>query len=86
MGQLAINGRQVWVQILNNPDGKSYEEKIYGLDYSKDQINLLFLQSHAEAARQLKTSVGPLTYLKTIVRNSIAFYEDRLGFLSVRWV
>ena len=81
MGQLAINGRQVWVQILNNPDGKSYEEKIYGLDYSEDQINLFFLQSHAEAASQLKTSVGPLAYLKTVVRNSLALYENELGVL-----
>ena len=81
MGQLAINGRQVWLPILNKPDGKSYAEKIYGLDYSEDQINLQFLQSHPEAASQLKASVELLTYLKTVARNSIALYENELGVL-----
>src|SRR5262249_29671070 len=30
MGHFALNGRQVWSLILNNPDGKSYNEKISG--------------------------------------------------------
>lgn len=36
MGGFFLNGRQIWSVILNHPDGKSYEEKIYGLDFIKN--------------------------------------------------
>ena len=57
MGQPAINGRQVWQVILNQPDEKPYEQKIYGLDHSPSEINLVYIQSHPVLARQLAGQV-----------------------------
>lgn len=53
MGQPAINGRQVWQVILNQPDQQPYERRIYGLDHSPDTINLFYIQSHPELARSM---------------------------------
>lgn len=40
MKRFAINGRQAWTLILKNNDGKSYEEKVYGLTHSPRYTNL----------------------------------------------
>lgn len=55
MGQPAVNGRQVWQVILNQPDEQPYERRIYGLDHSPSVINLFYIQSHPELARQMAT-------------------------------
>lgn len=58
MGQPAFNGRQVWQVILNQPGDKPYEQKIYGLDHSPYQINLVYIQSHPEQARLMAGNVA----------------------------
>ncbi len=58
MGQPAINGRQVWQVILNQPGKQPYEQKIYGLDHSPSQINLVYIQSHPEQARRMAGNVA----------------------------
>lgn len=64
MGSVALNGRQIWSLIMSSPDGKSYNDKIYGLAYSEEQINLDYLQDHpAELERSASTS-NILTYMK----------------------
>jgi 4-amino-4-deoxy-L-arabinose transferase-like glycosyltransferase len=81
MGRFAINGRQAWQLIFNNPDGKSYEEKIYGLNYSPKQINLEYIQSHPETLAQLESSISVPQLAKTIVRNFDDLYQEQLGVL-----
>jgi hypothetical protein len=48
MDTFAINGRQVWMAILNNPDGKSYLEKLKALDFSPSETNIQYLRVHPE--------------------------------------
>ena len=55
MGTFALNGRQVWQAFMKHPDGKSYEEKKHGLEYSPKQINLTYLQANPEAYKKLKS-------------------------------
>ena len=81
MGRFAINGRQVWEVILNQPDGKSYEAKIYGLDYSPQQLNLEYIQSHLETLPRFESSISVLQFAKTVVRNFNDLYQRQLGLL-----
>ena len=38
-----LNGRQLWQDVLNNPDDKNHEQKVYGLDYSPSNVNIHYL-------------------------------------------
>jgi hypothetical protein len=78
MGMLAINGRQAWEVILNNPDGKSYDQKIYGLDYSPHQINLEYIQSHPETLKAMVSTVSPGDILRKIIANVKEFLRSKL--------
>lgn len=79
MGTFAINGRQAWMAILNNPDGRSYEQKLYGLDYSPKEINLNYISSHPEVYKQLKSSVNLIDLSKKFVRNFTDLYRYQLS-------
>jgi len=84
MDTLAINGRQAWAVLLSNPDGKSYDEKIHGLDFSPSQTNIRYVKGHPEAIEQLELSTS--RYLSIIVRNfikhlSVDLYQEKLGTL-----
>lgn len=81
MGHFAINGRQVWEVILNNPDGKSYDQKIYGLDYSPQHINLEYIQSHPETVKVMASSVSIADMLKKMMDNIIEFFRGKLFML-----
>ncbi|MDZ7344453.1 MAG: glycosyltransferase family 39 protein [candidate division KSB1 bacterium] len=81
MGRFAINGRQAWELILNRADGKSYEEKIYGLDYSPKQLNLDYIQSNPEILRQFESSISVSRLAKTVARNVNDLSQQRLGEL-----
>lgn len=65
MNTFALNGRQVWQAFMKYPDGRSYEEKKHGLDYSPKQINLTYLQANPEAYKKLKSdeSIKDITVL-----------------------
>ncbi len=79
MGTFAINGRQAWMAILNSPDGKSYEQKLYGLDYSPKEVNLNYISGHPEVYKQLKSSVDPIDLGKKFVRNFTELYRYQLS-------
>ena len=79
LGSFAINGRQVWVLVLNYPDDKSYEEKIYGLDYSPSETNIRYLQEHPEARRTLRSGLRPRMIAQRITHNTQAFVEGGLS-------
>ena len=78
MGHLAINGRQVWELVLNNPDGKSYDQKIYGLDYSPQQINLEYIQSHPENLQAMASSVKAGDLARKLTENVVTFFRRTL--------
>jgi 4-amino-4-deoxy-L-arabinose transferase-like glycosyltransferase len=84
MGYLAINGRQTWFKILNAPDGKTYAEKIYGLDYSSDQINLHYIMDHPEVLKKFDKN-NKIEFLskftKTVTVNLKSLFEKQLGIL-----
>lgn len=81
MGYFAINGRQAWEVILNNPDGKSYDQKIYGLDYSPQQINLEYIQSHPETVKAMASSVSIGDLLRKMADNVIELFGKKLFVL-----
>ncbi len=78
MGMLAINGRQAWEVILDHPDGKSYDQKIYGLDYSPHQINLEYIQSHPETVKAMVSTVSAGDILRKMIANVKDFLRRKL--------
>jgi 4-amino-4-deoxy-L-arabinose transferase-like glycosyltransferase len=78
MGHFAINGRQAWEVIMNNPDGKSYDQKIYGLDYSPQQINLEYIQSHPEAVKAMASTLSLPELLGKAGDNVLEFFRRKL--------
>ena len=79
MGCFAVNGRQAWTMILKQPDGRSYEEKVYGLDFSPAMVNLDYVQSHPEALASLSSKTSPRSFLAIIADNLEELYRRRLG-------
>lgn len=80
MGSLAINGRQNWMAVLNNPDGKSYKEKIHGLDFSPSEVNIVYLGSHSD---ELKSAENMNIYIpiSKAIWNFSDLTQNRLGIL-----
>ena len=78
MGQPAINGRQVWQVILNQPDEQPYERRIYGLDHSPSVINLFYIQSHPQLARQMATRMVASDVLGKALENLWRFFLEVL--------
>lgn len=81
MGRFALNGRQTWSALMQSDDGRSYQEKSYGLDHSDTQVNIRYLQTHPDAAAEAAIEVDPFDYLRLAVYNWQDFYERRLGIL-----
>ena len=82
MGTLAINGRQVWQTIMQAPGEEKYEERLYGLKYSTDTINLRYLQQHPEAAAALASKPGMLLdRLKNVAKGIVQLCGERIYML-----
>ena len=83
MGRLAINGREAWMLILHQPDEKSVDEKIYGLDYSERDINRKYIQRHPEVRNHLYSNISGSfkRYIKDIIREFDVLYKTQLGIL-----
>lgn len=82
MGHFAINGRQTWTLILKNPDGKSYDEKIYGLDHNSLTTNLSYVQGNPDTNAEYMSNVQVKSFLKIFLKNYSILYQDRLGHMS----
>lgn len=66
----ALNGRQVWSVVLNNPDDdRSYKEKIHGLDYSPSERNIDYLQYHPKAWQEMTPTFDLSGYIRTVYQN-----------------
>ena len=83
MGSPALNGRQAWTLMLNAWPGRSYEEKVYGLDFSESEINLKRIHVDRELRQQLAGSGGiNVTYsVRKVLLNVNELYQQRLGEL-----
>jgi len=55
MNTLAVNGRQAWTVLLHSDENKSYEELIYGLDYSPEEVNIDYLKENMDRFSNLDT-------------------------------
>jgi len=83
-GSFSLNGRQVWSQVMRAPDGKSYDEKLYGLDHSPAEVNIEYLQKHPEESslsRQVGTASAVASYAKLALLNLDELNSSRLGEL-----
>ena len=81
MGSVSLNGRTVWSAVMAAPDGKTYDQKIYGLDESPAQTNLDFYQEHPEGVARLSSSFNPAAYLRIVTRNLDDLSQNRIGQL-----
>ena len=81
MGRFSINGRQVWSIVYNKPDGKSYWEKFYGLDYSPSEVNIAYLQTNSKVVDSLSKDIQIKRYIRTFMDQFKLFYQERLGIL-----
>jgi len=75
MGHFALNGRQVYSVIMNNPDGKSLSEKIFGLDYSDSETNIEYLRVHYEPVKQMAANIPLTTYPIQFLKHLSGFYR-----------
>lgn len=79
LDSFALNGRQLWWQILHVADGRSYDQKLYGLDHSPALVNLLYLQRHPEARPGDAAQASIVENLEIWVDNWLRFYSTELG-------
>ena len=82
MDRFALNGREVWAQLLLSSDGGSYEEQIYGLDYSAEEINLTYFQTHSGELAQDAPRTSVIHLAETLLRNIDKFYAVQVGKLG----
>lgn len=75
VGHFALNGRQIYSIILNNPDGKSLAGKIFGLDYSDSEPNIEYLRVHYEPVAKMAAKIPLSTYPVRFLKNISGFYR-----------
>src|SRR5437016_3434282 len=80
-GHFSLSSRQAYLQILNNPDGKSYDEKIFGLDFSPGQINVYYLQDHPEILQRYSSQIKFKHHLYVLLLHFDEVYQRLLGVL-----
>lgn len=86
MGTFALNGRQAWHYLLQSTEvGATYAEKIYGLHYSPNQVNMLYVKDNfsdfADDSAQMGLAVRIKEYAFTVVVNLYDLYNRQLGVL-----
>lgn len=78
LGQVAINGRQVWTVLLKSDIGGSYEETIYGLNYSPSEINLQYAFDHPEVTKNITSELNSGNYISVIKENIYELVRSRV--------
>jgi hypothetical protein len=78
-GFFLLNGRQIHQRILGNPSDKSVTEKMFGLDYSPKEVNLLYLKNHPETLKRIKSNTSVVDYCKRFILKSDTLYKNTLG-------
>lgn len=69
MGTLSIDERTAWEKLLKIPDGKSYDAKTYGLDFSPDTINVDYVVTHPEVFKKYDLKESPHHNIKFFFNN-----------------
>lgn len=86
MGTFALNGRQAWHYLLQSTEaGAIYVEKIYGLHYSPNQINMSYVKDNfadfANDSTEMGVAVRIKEYAFTVAVNLYDLYDRQLGIL-----
>lgn len=82
MGKVALNGRQAWLALLNEPTEAEYEEKLRGLRFSSTEINLTYLMSHPEAADELaKPASAVIPHVKNTLYSVTQLFDFPIHML-----
>jgi hypothetical protein len=84
MGTFALDGRQVWSFLLNEPGEASHDERIYGLRYSDEMTNARYLKKNP--GRMVAESQSGITetivqYTRRVRVNINHLYSGRLNEL-----
>lgn len=80
MGELALNGRQAWVALLND-GSRSYEEAIYGLDHDPGTINIEHVLANPQSMGDVGSQFDPRAMVRRIVLNVEQLSSVRLSEL-----
>jgi hypothetical protein len=84
MGVPAINGRQVWTSLRSAPvGGDSPDAKLFGLDFSPDQVNVRYLKQNARELFDLPKADEPSAGLVrnlaiALIRNLRDLHDRRM--------
>jgi len=78
MGGFYFNGRQAWAILLDHPDARSREAKLWGLDYSPSRVNIEVLRLDPEVRARLSRDENPLVFVKSAVENLSLVYQAYL--------
>lgn len=78
MGSFAINGRQVWVALLQAPGTARYEKRLFSLDHNPATTNLHHFQADAAARATLPTSTNLLAMPGHVLHNMAFILPKRL--------
>lgn len=81
MGEFSINGRTAWEKLLKIPDGKTYEQKINGLDLSPSEVNLEFVMKHPDALSKIEGEANIFSKVKIAVYNITDLFKNKLSEL-----
>lgn len=89
MNTLAINGRQAWTLLLHSDENKSYDELIYGLDYSPKEVNINYLKENMNQFSNVEVGNKSTTnfvkeYIITVALNFFDLNDSKLPkFLGI---
>jgi hypothetical protein len=76
MGGFAINGRQAWALFLGRDlTGVACDRKLWGLDYSPSEMNIQYIETHAQVRSQLVSTRSTRDYLAAAARNLTLLYH-----------
>jgi len=84
MGTFSLSGRQIWTVLIHTPDNKSIDEKLFSLDYSPSQTNLVYLQQNPYTLygnAEINTKILIAEYGRTLMLNLHDLYNNRLADL-----
>lgn len=81
LGGIALNGRQVWQLVMHENDGRSYDEKIRGLDYSSKEVNLTYLMKHPEERAKYQESSSIYNYSTNTIIQLKDFFRHKIFVL-----
>lgn len=81
LGMFALNGRQVWSAVFHIPGDESQVRRLFGLDYSPQEINIEYLLKNPNHLKGNDSTNAIFEYLRTVASEFNVLYRYRLGEL-----